>query len=208
MSKEIVIEPKSPYDIIDIIERLSVTNSKILLKLSIEENSDNYKYLCTSDNIKNWKFTDENNNEPIVETNIPSNDIKPKVDDIELLASKLLLSKLVNDITITIIKVIDCFILLRTESNNINFIGSNSIFTERLIKIYKNNGVPDYHFNYSMVEYKIISNYYSSYRIPKTDVVDTNKIMIDLLTKIRNNWILFDRKKPRSREEIIKKLFK
>lgn len=116
MSRKVVLEINDTKDINDIINNISTDSSKIILELDLKDNSDNYRYLCTSDKIKNWKFKDE-----VLTDNIISIDTDIKdVDLIEQLATKILSSKEIKNIVDNIVLLIDSFIELKKHIKILN----------------------------------------------------------------------------------------
>lgn len=193
MSRKVVLEINDTKDINDIINNISTDSSKIILELDLKDNSDNYRYLCTSDKIKNWKFKDE-----VLTDNIISIDTDIKdVDLIEQLATKILSSKEIKNIVDNIVLLIDSFIELKKTYKNIKFIDDiHSIDTTNLINIYKSKDIE------SVVYF---GDDYSKINRCK-GIISNNKIfMMDFLYRIKDNWGLLNT--INSRSEIINILY-
>lgn len=193
MSRKVVMEINDTKDINDIINNISTDSSKIILELDLKDNSDNYRYLCTSDKIKNWKFKDE-----VLTDNIISIDTDIKdVDLIEQLATKILSSKEIKNIVDNIVLLIDSFIEFKKTYKNIKFIDDiHSIDTTNLINIYKSKDIE------SAVYF---GDDYSKINRCK-GIISNNKIfMMDFLYRIKDNWGLLNT--INSRSEIINILY-
>lgn len=193
MSRKVVLEINDTKDINDIINNISTDSSKIILELDLKDNSDNYRYLCTSDKIKNWKFKDE-----VLTDNIISIDTDIKdVDLIEQLATKILSSKEIKNIVDNIVLLIDSFIELKKTYKNIKFIDDiHSIDTTNLINIYKSKDIESV--VYFGVDYSKINRC--------KGIISNNKIfMMDFLYRIKDNWGLLNT--INSRSEIINILY-
>lgn len=193
MSRKVVLEINDTKDINDIINNISTDSSKIILELDLKDNSDNYRYLCTSDKIKNWKFKDEVLTDNIISIDTDIED----VDLIEQLATKILSSKEIKNIVDNIVLLIDSFIEFKKTYKNIKFIDDiHSIDTTNLINIYKSKDIE------SVVYF---GDDYSKINRCKGIILNNKIFIMDFLYRIKYNWGLLNT--INSRSEIINILY-